>query len=193
MNQGVIRNLKVNYRKQLVGKLSQCIETRTEYSVNVLDALHFLKSAWDNVSIETISNCFMRVVTETALPTQTTSLPTMPLDISSGMNPDMFEHYVSVDNDVVCTEDISDVDVLLPDTSITEHVDFSTDGIEHFRESRSTRVILENLEQLRFDASTFKNAENAFDRINWLMNWFETQRHQNRVQTTIKNFFEPRV
>ena len=124
MDQGVILSLKRNYRKQLVDRLSQCIDSDKAFAVNVLDALHLMKSAWDLVSHETIANCFMHVVTTTLPPSQST-LPSVPQgDIP--MDSVMFEEYVSVDTDAVCTEDITDQD----EQPAAEQPENSTDDAE---------------------------------------------------------------
>ena len=187
MDQGVILSFKRNYRKQLVDRLSQCIDSDKAFAVSVLDALHLMKSAWDLVSHETIANCFMHVVT-TSLPPSRPTLPSVPQDYTTPMDSAMFEEYVSVDMDAVCTEDINDENEHPAD----EQPESSTNETEQNRELRPTSAIIDNLERLRFDASTFRDAEGAFDRINWLMNWFEAQRHQRATQTTIKDFFVPK-
>ena len=56
MDQGIIQNLKCHYRRQLVERMSECIEENQSFSVTVLDALHLLKGAWDRITPETISN-----------------------------------------------------------------------------------------------------------------------------------------
>ena len=57
-DQGIIQSLKVHYRHQLVKKLLFSMEAGKELKVSVLDAMQCLKVAWDNVTIETIQNCF---------------------------------------------------------------------------------------------------------------------------------------
>ena len=58
MDQGVIQNLKVHYRKRVVFGQLRAIERKEEYSLNVLDALRMLKESWQCVSEKTIWNCF---------------------------------------------------------------------------------------------------------------------------------------
>ena len=70
MDQGVIRNLKVNYRKQLISLTLSPIEeglllptaTATDVSseVNVFDAVQFVSKSWRLVQPTTISNCFRK-------------------------------------------------------------------------------------------------------------------------------------
>ena len=58
MDQGIIQNLKVHYRKLLLRQRILAIDSGTEFSFNLLDAVHLLRQAWDNVTASTISNCF---------------------------------------------------------------------------------------------------------------------------------------
>ena len=56
LDQGIIRSLKVLYRKRLLAKLIASLGRREEFTVNVLGALHFLRAAWDEVTSTTIIN-----------------------------------------------------------------------------------------------------------------------------------------
>lgn len=58
MDQGVIRNLKLHYRKLVIKKKIRAIDTKTEFVINVLDALRMLNHAWSNVTSTTIANCY---------------------------------------------------------------------------------------------------------------------------------------
>ncbi|XP_044761995.1 tigger transposable element-derived protein 6-like [Coccinella septempunctata] len=55
---GIIKNFKVKYRTEVVNHvLRQIQENRAVVPINVLEALHFIKKAWDEVSPRTIQNC----------------------------------------------------------------------------------------------------------------------------------------
>lgn len=58
MDQGIIKNLKHFYRKQIVMNLLASINRNTNFKVDYLVASRFLKNAWQKVEPETISNCF---------------------------------------------------------------------------------------------------------------------------------------
>ena len=60
MDQGVIRSMKAFYRKKLLYKMISAIDKGQEFSVNLLDALHFIYSAWNAVTPETVRNCFRK-------------------------------------------------------------------------------------------------------------------------------------
>lgn len=58
MDQGVIENFKVNYRRLLLRKRIACFDENRKYDHNLLHALRFAKQAWDEVKQETVRNCF---------------------------------------------------------------------------------------------------------------------------------------
>lgn len=60
MDQGIINNLKIKYRQRLIKYILQCDEKKIEPNINVLMSIRFLKSAWSDVSVSCISNCFRK-------------------------------------------------------------------------------------------------------------------------------------
>lgn len=60
MDQGVIPNMKVHYRRLLLRKRIDAIDVGQPFSLNLLDAIHLLRRAWEAVSNSTIQGCFRR-------------------------------------------------------------------------------------------------------------------------------------
>ncbi|XP_053381940.1 tigger transposable element-derived protein 4-like [Mercenaria mercenaria] len=60
MDQGVIRILKVHYRKQVITRKIRALDNGTDMCINVLDALRMLHQAWGCVTQTTIANCYRR-------------------------------------------------------------------------------------------------------------------------------------
>jgi hypothetical protein len=58
MDQGIIKNLKVHYRKQVILRQLDAMETQTDIQITILDAMTFLKRGWAQVAANTISNCY---------------------------------------------------------------------------------------------------------------------------------------
>ena len=60
---GIIRSVKVNYRKLLMRKITESLNENAEkkYKANVLDAPYFLRQSWHQVSKSTIEKCFQKV------------------------------------------------------------------------------------------------------------------------------------
>ncbi|XP_069134565.1 tigger transposable element-derived protein 4-like [Argopecten irradians] len=59
MDQGVIHNLKVHYRKLVIQRKIRAVDNKSgEVSITVLDAIRMLNQAWGSVKDTTIRNCF---------------------------------------------------------------------------------------------------------------------------------------
>ena len=58
MDQGVIQNLKMNYRKLLLKDLISAIDMKKNFHVSVLDAIFYIDKSWSMVTSTCISNCF---------------------------------------------------------------------------------------------------------------------------------------
>ncbi|XP_062582039.1 tigger transposable element-derived protein 4-like [Saccostrea cucullata] len=58
MDQGIIQNLKVHYRKRVLLRYIAAIDKKETPHISILDALHMLSQAWACVTVKTISNCF---------------------------------------------------------------------------------------------------------------------------------------
>lgn len=65
LDQGIIRNFKFYYRNLILKHILSEINSgkkasEISKSINVLEALYFIKTAWNKVSSETIANCFRK-------------------------------------------------------------------------------------------------------------------------------------
>uniref|UniRef100_A0A914VZL2 HTH CENPB-type domain-containing protein n=1 Tax=Plectus sambesii TaxID=2011161 RepID=A0A914VZL2_9BILA len=60
MDQGIIQNLKVHYRRFLLRERIKAIDEKKDFLINLLNALHLLRRAWDDVKPETVHNCFRK-------------------------------------------------------------------------------------------------------------------------------------
>lgn len=60
MDMGLIENTKHHYRRLLLRETVKRLEDneKSKKFPSLLQALRFLKQAWDNVTAETIRNCF---------------------------------------------------------------------------------------------------------------------------------------
>ena len=61
MDQGIIKNLKRHYRKILLRRRLEAMDMGKEFEFTLLDALHVVWCAWEQVSESTIRNCFAKV------------------------------------------------------------------------------------------------------------------------------------
>jgi len=60
MDQGIIQNLKVHYRKRLLRRRIAAIDSGTAFTFNLLDAVFLLRQVWNQITSATISNCFRK-------------------------------------------------------------------------------------------------------------------------------------
>ena len=56
----MIHALKAGYRKKLLSKMIAAVDEGKDYSVTLLNALHFLNPAWNAVTQDTVANCFKK-------------------------------------------------------------------------------------------------------------------------------------
>ena len=60
MDQGIIKNLKHHYKKILLRRRLEAMDMGKEFEFTLLDALHVVRCAWEQVSESTIRNCFAK-------------------------------------------------------------------------------------------------------------------------------------
>ncbi|XP_049526718.1 tigger transposable element-derived protein 4-like [Dermacentor silvarum] len=58
MNQGVIQNIKVLYRRQLLHRMLLCTDNGKSYKTDLLSAIHILAHAWEQMQETTLQTCF---------------------------------------------------------------------------------------------------------------------------------------
>ena len=123
---GIIKNLKVKYRKLVAMRLIESIEKKTTYEINVLDAMHMLRKAWADVTQQTVTNCFAKAGFQMSMcanyaPDEATTdddgdefdeeddLPLshllLPVDVT-------FDEYAAVDDNVETCEQPTDDDIV---------------------------------------------------------------------------------
>ena len=142
-DQGIIRNLKALYRRQVVKKMIEDIDGQQGLSANelarkltLLDAIHMLAKAWSNVKEETIKNCYKKagfVKTPMMSDTTTEASPaTTTVQHPDSMTADTFEVYVNHDEDLEChgmpkVEDICS-DLLREEEEERNHIEYDADS-----------------------------------------------------------------
>jgi len=58
LDQGIIKNFKVLYRKKIVSEFLACLDNNDFPKVTILTAITMNHKAWNNVTGQTICNCF---------------------------------------------------------------------------------------------------------------------------------------
>ncbi len=127
MDQGVIKVTKQKYRRRLVQRYVHEIDyPQSAKRVTVLDALHYITAAWEDVSDKTIKNCFRKAGFLEADSNLDSDVDESIVDTdvlekvkASGIN---IDDYVSVDDMLVTGEEQS------LDEIITEFQSAATEG-----------------------------------------------------------------
>lgn len=60
MNQSVVQNFKMCYRKEIIRQLVENIDNNELFSINIIEAIKMSDKAWKSVTQQTILNCFVK-------------------------------------------------------------------------------------------------------------------------------------
>ncbi|KAH7936110.1 hypothetical protein HPB52_018426 [Rhipicephalus sanguineus] len=129
LDAGVIKCMKQKYRKFLVQRRLAGMERKQlDKKLSVLDAMHYIASAWDAVTPETIANSFRHCgFNRTALPVDDEP------EFGSLELPGSFADYVGADDDVAVCSEVSLDDIIVtvrPDTAGTSDEEEMDDAAE---------------------------------------------------------------
>jgi hypothetical protein len=133
MDQGIIRNVKVHYRKLLMQSLlanMDCTSSASELArtVSVLDAVIWISQAVKKLLPETVTRCFEKAGFFTGEVSSSVENENDQQDLQNCMNEAAFsncnaEDYINIDKDVQTEPDTMDIDAL----------------VQNFRESQKIR------------------------------------------------------
>ena len=192
MDQGIIRNVKVHYRKLLMQSLltnMDCTSSGSELArtVSVLDAVIWISQAVKKLLPETVTRCFVKAGFFTGEVTASVENENDQQELQNCMNEAAFsncnaEDYINVDKDVQTEPDTVDIDAL----------------VQNFRESQKERdeeeeenyIVLEEEQKCR--VKTYQDAVKSLKE----MQEFAVQRndsHMLGVNSQAKVFVESQV
>lgn len=133
MDQGVIHSLKSHYRKIMLIKMLEAIDNGLDFSVSLLNAVNFIHLAWQEVSKETIANCFKhagffevedKFDSDDELPLNewikkhtndqenTDIQRSVEVEIRKRLEDFDFEKYVTIDDHVISTESLTEEQII---------------------------------------------------------------------------------
>ncbi|XP_057335435.1 tigger transposable element-derived protein 6-like [Microplitis mediator] len=124
LDQGIIKNFKSYYRKEVVRKLIGDMEQHSNSPITVLQAMRMADKAWRSVSARTISNCFNSCGFSMPLNTSTpedvlkevledANLDELQADWNQLQNIEVqFEDYVTCDDDLATTGTLTDAEII---------------------------------------------------------------------------------
>ena len=168
---GIIRNLKANYRRKIVSRIVTCIDSSSSVtvsslakSITLLDSMHMLKVAWQDVKESSIVNCFSKAGFITSSPENDDSMEQPPL----GFTTEEFSAFIDMDSSLECHGILSDEDIC---ASVQQGTDPQPESDEEAGEDplppqkqrdaiQALCTVRAFIEQQGGDCNTFYNVEN---------------------------------
>lgn len=192
LDQGIIQNFKVLYRKQVVDFILNSIENDTSTAIHLLDAMRFSLKAWNSVSTTTIFNCFKKAGFKKNIPEnvdaiecdlveecQSVAVDDWQKIISdtTGSTPS-FEDFVNVDVNIPICGELTDDDILASPSKS----DDEDDDCELIDNLVSTNEALNAVKTLqRYFESNISNPD-VFNKLNCLEKCiYNTQKKQTKI------------
>lgn len=198
---GIIKNLKVHYRKRLVQHALQSITTGTIHKkVNVLQAINMISLAWNQVKSKTIKNCFIKggfsepkqdepnISDENDVDESDDDTIIMDEDDWNLLRAETtFEEYLNCDIDIM-TSELCTVDQLIENKLSGANLSDDEDECDEVS-SPSFQDALDSIEKLRTYFVCQNTSEKTFNELNSIHNAVLNTRRQRECQTTITDFF----
>ena len=201
-DQGIIQNMKLHYRKQLVFQLICSIEAKKEFQFNLLDALYTLRFSWDAVTPSTLSGCFKHCgfVKESSIEHGDENVSTHDEDMSelnevlaSVSNEVSLDDYLEVDEQVVTSEFMSDDDIVESIQDTNSNLDNVNDTEGDVEEPRDLVTLKEAQGAVVLLRHFFEQHDEAdFDIVMKLYSVIQNYAAQNMRQKQITEYFKVR-
>lgn len=123
MNQGIINNFKLYYRKEVVRHVIKSIEDNQCPQIDVLQAMRFARKAWFSVTKTTIANCFKKCGFKSELTVAESlqeedenfgiDLEDWNLAISNDNNQQpTFQDFINVDDGLIVSGELNEGDIV---------------------------------------------------------------------------------
>ena len=205
MDQGVIRSLKAKYRSRLIKLIIKAIDSNKDIpKINVLDAMKLLTLSWEDVTENTVQNCFTkaRISNDDRLRAQN-DLDDPFIELRSSIeelkerNSEEFlddispEEFTNLDDSVVATEPV------LTDELMIEMVRKGEDESDDDDESANADVSIEkpgtvevrNAVETLMNFSLFSISDKIRTSTIEISRFTEIELVRNLKQASIKDFF----
>lgn len=202
MDCGVIHSLKSLYRKELMLNLLISYDDKKDFKPNLLQSLHWLSRAWENVSISTIINCFHSAGFEST--TKLSSPVIAPpiedfrnifeniLHLFSIKNTVSVDEFIHIDDNVLTYEPTCDEDIVMSIKSGKN--DYNEDSEEQVDDevveiAPNPSEAIKLLEKIRLTLLKYSNCSVDFQNINNLHSALTQLAVSCLTQTTLDNYF----
>lgn len=200
MDQGIIQNLKHLYRRQVVLKILDNATEKT--NINLLDAGRMLNKAWNQVTQQTIRNCFRKAGFNNEKTNVEVATEELNLDIGLSVVTERWREvatdvsyntYVDVDSEVAVCGELTEEEIV---QQVTQKHDLSDDeyegedGVteEPVPTSSEALKMVGNLR--RFIEYQANVSDDLFHAINKIEDFVNCVKINKPKQTEITNFFK---
>lgn len=197
LDQGIIQNFKVLYRREIVLRMIESIDQVQEHKISLLEAMTVADKAWKMITPSTIQNCFRVCGFEKhgheaqPYPTEEASVTDAQWDLLVTHNEDnrvTFKDFVAVDEDVAVVETYSDEAILEEDVEGLEE-DFEDDEEEavhpvSFKQAKT------GLMDLRLYLAMGEVGDDVFQALHTLELSLDRIRDGHLTQKKITDFFK---
>ena len=194
LDQGVIKNFKVHYRTAIIQNLLPGIEFNNSAktlkgTINVLDALYFIKKSWEKVTAETIKNCFGKAgFTQNFNSVELDAEDDIPLSILSRLareNVDCVE-FTTIDENLLTESD--NIDVFVEEVNLSSSENDISIVEEHANRITSFKEALEEVRRLmKFSEEDYT----AYEHLKYLECYYGEQiLKENEVKLKQKNILD---
>lgn len=190
MDQGIIKNFKSFYRRQMLERIILC----NDYQVTLLSALHMLVRAWEQVTALTIANCYRHCGFSTQA-LQADEPPVLEHGVTALMADVLedvcFADYVNVDASAVVCDAVTDDDIICQVRS-SQPVAASDDDDEEDEAPvwHPAAEVLAGLNAACLFPSFEEGEEEAFRQIRSLEQKVLAVTFKEKRQTAITEFFK---
>lgn len=204
MDQGIIKNLKHFYRRLLVQNILIGDDNALKIKLDLLQASRMCKQAWDQVTPETIQNCFKKAgfiknesEKESFIETAAETVPSIEDWNDVITNPAIsYEDFVNVDEDVAVCGEMTDADIIA-DVMNEKQNDGDNASGDELEEDNPTEAVpsaveaANHLRELRHFVESRNDVSNlVFHSLNVLDSFIMTERLNCKKQLKISTFFE---
>ena len=201
-DQGIIQNLKVHYRHMLLQKMVFAVDNKEQFSVNVLEALRILKSAWCKVTPQTIVNCFRHAGFLVPNVDEEFEIEVREGGSDSGIQKEeilrilpqgvTFADYLSVDDGIIPTGVMTDDDIVEAFTNAGGEPtldEFEEDDTPFPLEVPTSCEALKALKLVQRYFESQKHSEDSLDLVRQLEDNLTSLLIESKRQSSITDFF----
>ena len=193
LDQGIIRNIKVYYRTQLMRQMVFSLDAGVKpddfaKSITISKALYMLKRSVFLMKPSTISNCFSKAGFEVNTESTIVSEDDEPEVVLPGISSEEFTAFVDIDENyqtsgVFTDQEICEQILEQNDTTETTIIDDESEEV-----IPTTLEALKMIHAIRLYCTTLPNADNLQAKIDSIENAIESQ-PKPRKQSSLIDFF----